>query len=164
MDDSLESHDWMHGTLQRSEGSINARLNGGLPFLATVGATAPFVGLLGTVIGIYRALINIGIAGSASIDKVAGPVGEALIMTAIGLVVAVPAVFAYNWLQARNRKISAMLSGFSTDMLANITSNGAVKPAMAPAKSTRRRPSPLPPRWARRAPATAPNAPNAPKR
>ena len=67
MDDSLESHDWLHGTLQRSESSIMARLNGGLPFLATVGATAPFVGLLGTVIGIYRALINIGISGSASI-------------------------------------------------------------------------------------------------
>ena len=80
------------------------------PFLATVGATAPFVGLLGTVIGIYRALINIGIAGSASIDKVAGPVGEALIMTAIGLLVAVPAVFAYNYLQARNKRIAELLA------------------------------------------------------
>ncbi|HSF12979.1 MAG TPA: MotA/TolQ/ExbB proton channel family protein, partial [Erythrobacter sp.] len=90
MTDSLESHDYMHGSLQRSEDSINAVLNGGLSFLATVGATTPFVGLLGTVIGIYRALINIGIAGNASIDKVAGPVGEALIMTAIGLLVAVP--------------------------------------------------------------------------
>ncbi|PKP62962.1 MAG: flagellar motor protein MotA, partial [Alphaproteobacteria bacterium HGW-Alphaproteobacteria-9] len=88
MTDNLESHDYMHGSLQRSEDSINAVLAGGLPFLASVGATAPFVGLLGTVIGIYRALINIGIAGSASIDKVAGPVGEALIMTAIGLLVA----------------------------------------------------------------------------
>jgi biopolymer transport protein ExbB len=72
MTDALESHDYMHGSLQRSEDSINAVLNGGLAFLATVGATAPFVGLLGTVIGIYRALINIGIAGNASIDKVAG--------------------------------------------------------------------------------------------
>lgn len=132
MTDSLESHDYMHGTLQRSEDSINAVLAGGLPFLATVGATAPFVGLLGTVIGIYRALINIGIAGSASIDKVAGPVGEALIMTAIGLIVAVPAVFAFNWLQSRNRKIAAMLNTFSTDLLAYMNSNGAVKPA-APA-------------------------------
>ena len=128
MTDSLESHDYMHGSLQRSEDSINAVLAGGLPFLATVGATAPFVGLLGTVIGIYRALINIGIAGSASIDKVAGPVGEALIMTAIGLLVAVPAVFAFNWLQSRNRKIAAMLSTFSTDLLAYMNSNGAVKP------------------------------------
>ncbi len=137
MVDALESHDYMHGSLQRSEDSINAVLNGGLAFLATVGATAPFVGLLGTVIGIYRALINIGIAGSASIDKVAGPVGEALIMTAIGLLVAVPAVFAFNWLQGRNRKIAAMLSTFSTDLLAYMNSNGAVKPAVpaaAPAK------------------------------
>jgi len=130
MSDSLESHDYMHGSLQRSEDSINAVLAGGLPFLATVGATAPFVGLLGTVIGIYRALINIGIAGNASIDKVAGPVGEALIMTAIGLLVAVPAVFAFNYLQSRNRRISAMLNGFSTDLLAFMNSNGAVKPAV----------------------------------
>jgi biopolymer transport protein ExbB len=131
MSDSLEAHDYMHGTLKRSEDSINAVLAGGLPFLATVGATAPFVGLLGTVIGIYRALINIGIEGSASIDKVAGPVGEALIMTAIGLLVAVPAVLAFNWLQSRNKRISEMLSGFSTDILAYISSNGAVKPAVA---------------------------------
>ena len=146
MTDSLESHDYMHGTLQRSEDSINAVLAGGLPFLATVGATAPFVGLLGTVIGIYRALINIGIAGSASIDKVAGPVGEALIMTAIGLLVAVPAVFAFNWLQGRNRKIAAMLSTFSTDLLAYMNSNGAVKPAVtaAPAAKPAAKPAAAP--------------------
>ena len=136
LNDSLEAHDWLHGSLARSEHSIQAKLNGGLPFLATVGATAPFVGLLGTVIGIYRALINIGMAGSASIDKVAGPVGEALIMTAIGLLVAVPAVFAYNWLQSRNRRIVDMMSGFSTDLLANINSNGAIKPAVMTATST----------------------------
>src|SRR5690606_13903689 len=70
MTDTLEAHDWMHGSLARSEAAINAKLATGLPFLATVGATAPFVGLLGTVIGIYRALINIGLAGSASLDKV----------------------------------------------------------------------------------------------
>ena len=151
MTDSLEAHDWLHGSLSRSENSINSKLAGGLPFLATVGATAPFVGLLGTVIGIYRALINIGIAGSASIDKVAGPVGEALIMTAIGLLVAVPAVLAYNWLQARNKRIGELLSGFSNDLLANINSKGAVKPVVAtaaPARAT--------------APAAA--APAAPKR
>ena len=130
MTDALESHDYMHGSLRRSEDSINAVLAGGLPFLASVGATAPFIGLLGTVIGIYRALINIGIAGSASIDKVAGPVGEALIMTAIGLIVAVPAVLGFNWLQSRNRRISELLSSFSTDILAYINSNGAVKPAV----------------------------------
>jgi biopolymer transport protein ExbB len=136
MTDSLDAHDWLHGSLARSEQSINAKLAGGLPFLATVGATAPFVGLLGTVIGIYRALINIGLAGSASIDKVAGPVGEALIMTAIGLLVAVPAVLAYNWLQARNKRIAELLSGFSTDILANINSRGAVKPAVMTQSST----------------------------
>ena len=136
MTDSLEAHDWLHGSLSRSEAAINARLAGGLAFLASVGATAPFVGLLGTVIGIYRALINIGLAGSASIDKVAGPVGEALIMTAIGLLVAVPAVLAYNWLQSRNKRIAELLTGFSTDILANINSKGAVKPALMTKTST----------------------------
>lgn len=136
MTDSLEAHDWMVGSLQRSQDTINSKLSGGLPFLASVGATAPFVGLLGTVIGIYRALINIGIEGSASIDKVAGPVGEALIMTAIGLLVAVPAVLAYNWLQARNKRINELMTGFSTDILANINSKGAVRPAVMTATST----------------------------
>ncbi len=131
MHDATDAHDWLHGSLARSEASINARLAGGLPFLATVGATSPFIGLFGTVVGIYRALIAIGIAGSASIDKVAGPVGEALIMTALGLLVAVPAVLAYNYLQARNKRIAETLQGFSTDILANINSKGAVRPATA---------------------------------
>ncbi|MDM7954926.1 MotA/TolQ/ExbB proton channel family protein [Blastomonas sp.] len=130
--DPVEAHDWLHGSLNRSEAAINAKLAGGLPFLATVGATSPFIGLFGTVIGIYRALIKIGISGSASIDQVAGPVGEALIMTALGLGVAVPAVLAYNWLQARNKQIAAQLSAFSTDVLGYMASNGAVVPA-APA-------------------------------
>ncbi len=137
MTDSLEAHDYMHGSLQRSEDSINSSLSGGLSFLASVGATAPFIGLLGTVIGIYRALINIGIEGSASIDKVAGPVGEALIMTAIGLLVAVPAVLAFNWLQSRNRRIAELLNSFSTDILAYISSNGAVKPSVTAAPAAR---------------------------
>jgi biopolymer transport protein ExbB len=132
--DASEAHDWLHGSLARSEASINARLASGLPFLATVGATSPFIGLFGTVVGIYRALIAIGIAGSASIDKVAGPVGEALIMTALGLLVAVPAVLAYNYLQARNKRIASILSGFSTNVLANISSKGAVKPNVGAAK------------------------------
>jgi biopolymer transport protein ExbB len=131
MTDQLEAHDWLHSSLARSEATINARLASGLPFLATVGATSPFIGLFGTVVGIYRALINIGLAGSASIDKVAGPVGEALIMTALGLLVAVPAVLAYNYLQARNKRIAELLTGFSNDVLANITSRGAVKPVVA---------------------------------
>ena len=146
MPNSLEAHDWLHGSLDRSENAINSKLSGGLSFLATVGATAPFVGLLGTVVGIYRAMIGIAIAGSAQIDKVAGPVGEALIMTAIGLLVAVPAVLAYNWLQARNKRIAELLSGFSTDVLANITSDGAVKPVV---------PAAAPVAAARTAPATA---------
>lgn len=152
MTDSLEAHDWMHGSLARSESSINAKLAGGLPFLATVGATAPFIGLFGTVVGIYRALIAIGIAGSASIDKVAGPVGEALIMTALGLLVAVPAVLAYNWLQARNKRIAEELSGFSTSVLANITSKGAVKPAIVG------KPAPAPAAAKPAAPTAAPKA------
>ncbi|MEW9854799.1 MotA/TolQ/ExbB proton channel family protein [Novosphingobium sp. M1R2S20] len=135
MTDALEAHDWMHGSLARSEATINARLASGLPFLATVGATAPFIGLFGTVVGIYRALINIGLAGSASIDKVAGPVGEALIMTALGLLVAVPAVLAYNYLQSRNKRIAELLTGFSSDVLAYISSRGAVRPQVASAGS-----------------------------
>ncbi|MCF8471741.1 MAG: MotA/TolQ/ExbB proton channel family protein [Sphingomonadaceae bacterium] len=131
--DPIEAHDWLHGAMVRSEDSINDKLAGGLPFLATVGATAPFVGLLGTVIGIYSALIKIGIAGQADIGKIAGPVGEALIMTAIGLFVAVPAVLAYNWLQARNKTIARSLSTFSNDVLGYISSGGRVKPAVAAA-------------------------------
>ena len=138
MTDAMEAHDWLHGSLARSEQSINSRLASGLPFLATVGATSPFIGLFGTVVGIYGALINIGISGSASIDKVAGPVGEALIMTALGLLVAVPAVLAYNYLQARNKRLAELLTGFSTDVLANINSKGAVRPAVtAPAAASK---------------------------
>ena len=129
--DPVEAHDWLHGSLGRSEAAINAKLGGGLAFLATVGATAPFIGLFGTVIGIYRALIKIGASGQASIDVVAGPVGEALIMTALGLAVAVPAVLAYNWLQRRNKSIAEDLSAFSNDVLGYMASNGAVKPAIA---------------------------------
>lgn len=132
----VEAHDWMHGTLERSQNHINSKLNSGLAFLATVGSTAPFVGLFGTVIGILRALVKIGASGQASIDTVAGPVGEALIMTAIGLIVAVPAVLAFNWLQSRNKAIARRLSTFSNDVLGSIMSNGQVKPAsLAAAKA-----------------------------
>jgi len=138
--DPVEAHDWLHGSLARSESAIVSQLNTGLAFLATVGATAPFIGLFGTVLGIYRALIAIGAAGQASIDKVAGPVGEALIMTALGLVVAVPAVLGYNWLQRRNKAIAEHLGAFSNDVLGYLASGGAVRPtaparkAAAPAK------------------------------
>ncbi|WP_448502048.1 MotA/TolQ/ExbB proton channel family protein [Sphingomonas sp.] len=137
--DPVEAHDWLHGSLARSEAAINSKLGGGLAFLATVGATAPFIGLFGTVIGIYRALIKIGAAGQASIDAVAGPVGEALIMTALGLAVAVPAVLAYNWLQRRNKAIAEDLSAFSNDVLGYLASNGAVRPT---AKVAAARPAP----------------------
>ncbi|MGN6818190.1 MAG: MotA/TolQ/ExbB proton channel family protein [Sphingomonas sp.] len=132
--DPVEAHDWLHGSLQRSEDTINSALGGGLAFLATVGATAPFIGLFGTVVGIYKALLGIAAAGQASIDKVAGPVGEALIMTAFGLVVAVPAVLGYNFLQRRNKAIQEALGAFANDVLGYLASNGAVKPVVAARK------------------------------
>lgn len=135
--DPVEAHEWLHGSLARSEASINSQLAGGLAFLATVGATAPFIGLFGTVVGIYRALIKIGSAGQASIDAVAGPVGEALIMTALGLVVAVPAVLAYNFLQRRNKSIGEDLNAFANDVLGFLASNGAVRPAVEAPKSAK---------------------------
>jgi len=142
--DPVEAHDWMHGSLARSEAAINSKLGGGLAFLATVGATAPFIGLFGTVIGIYRALIKIGASGQASIDTVAGPVGEALIMTALGLAVAVPAVLAYNWLQRRNKSIAEDLNAFSVDLLGYMVSNGQVRPTVAAAPTAAARPAAAP--------------------
>jgi biopolymer transport protein ExbB len=138
--DPVEAHDWLHGSLQRSEDVINSQLKGGMSFIATVGSTAPFVGLFGTVIGIIKALIKIGSAGQASIDAVAGPVGEALIMTAVGLAVAVPAVLAYNWLQARNKKIAEEMNAFSNDVLGYLASGGAVRPAAARGKAAKSAP------------------------
>jgi biopolymer transport protein ExbB len=126
--DPVDQHDWMLNSLARSQGAISSRLSTGLALLATVGSTAPFVGLLGTVIGIYRALINIGLAGQASIDKVAGPVGESLIMTALGLAVAVPAVLSYNWLMRRNKAIVEELARFANDLHGYMVSGGTVKP------------------------------------
>ena len=128
--DPVDQHDWMANSLARSQGSIGARLGEGLAFLATVGSTAPFIGLFGTVVGIYRALIKIGASGDASITTVAGPVGEALIMTALGLVVAVPAVLAYNWLIRRNKSIMEDLAAFTNDLHGFLMSDGAVKPRM----------------------------------
>ncbi len=114
--DHIDLNTWVTMSLQRSVDSINARLQGGLAFLATVGSTAPFIGLFGTVWGILNALVNIGLSGQASIDKVAGPVGSALVMTAIGLLVAVPAVLAYNWLTRRNKLVMDRLRNFSSDL------------------------------------------------
>ncbi len=131
--DPVEAHDWMHGSLGRSQQAIGSKLGEGLAFLATVGSTAPFIGLFGTVIGIYRALIKIGAAGQASIDAVAGPVGESLIMTALGLAVAVPAVLGYNWLIRRNKSVMQDIGNFSNDVLGYMVSGGNVKPAMSKA-------------------------------
>ena len=114
--DKIDQHEWVSMALNRSNANVQSKLQGGLAFLASVGSTSPFIGLFGTVIGIYRALINIGIAGQASIDKVAGPVGEALIMTALGLAVAVPAVLGYNWLIRRNKDVSERLGNFAADV------------------------------------------------
>jgi biopolymer transport protein ExbB len=107
---------WIEMSFNRSIEEIQSKLSVGLAFLATVGSTSPFVGLFGTVWGIYHALTAIGIAGQASIDKVAGPVGESLIMTALGLAVAVPAVLSYNWLVRRNKAAMAQVGSFSADL------------------------------------------------
>jgi biopolymer transport protein ExbB len=128
--DPIDQHDWMLGSLARSQGAIASKLSTGLALLATVGSTAPFVGLFGTVVGIYRALIRIGASGQASIDAVAGPVGESLIMTALGLAVAVPAVMQYNWLMRRNKAIVEELARFSNDVHGYMMSGGSVRPAV----------------------------------
>jgi biopolymer transport protein ExbB len=124
--DAIDLHTWTTMSIQRAQDTIRARLAGGLPFLATVGSTAPFVGLFGTVWGIYHALTAIGIAGQASIDKVAGPVGEALIMTAIGLATAVPAVLGYNYLVSRNKAAAEMVRNFASDLHSILLSGSRV--------------------------------------
>jgi biopolymer transport protein ExbB len=126
--DRISLKEWLGMALNRSVDGLNSKLSAGLSFLATVGSTAPFVGLLGTVYGILNALIKIGLSGQPSIDKVAGPVGEALIMTALGLVVAVPAVFAYNILLKRNKAIQDVMREFTGDLEANLI--GGVKPEL----------------------------------
>ena len=112
----LTQADWVSMSLARAVEEENARLSGGISFLASVGSTSPFVGLFGTVWGILKALMAIGISGQASIDKVAGPVGEALIMTAIGLAVAVPAVLCYNLLVRRNKVLNEKFRSFAADL------------------------------------------------
>ncbi|WP_417281641.1 MotA/TolQ/ExbB proton channel family protein [Caenimonas terrae] len=120
----LKSHipmnEWIPMSITSAVDRVHANTQGGLAFLATVGSTSPFVGLFGTVWGIYHALTAIGISGQASIDKVAGPVGEALIMTAIGLAVAIPAVLGYNWLARRNKAVMDEVREFSDELNAVI--------------------------------------------
>ena len=139
----IDMHEWITLSLQRSVDQVNSNMQKGLGFLATVGSSAPFVGLFGTVWGVMSALIAIGLAGQASIDKVAGPVGGALIMTALGLFVAVPAVWGYNWLLSRNKVLQDALRNFAGDLHAYLVSGarvsvgpeigGGARPTAAPA-------------------------------
>jgi biopolymer transport protein ExbB len=124
--EQIDLSTWVTMSVSRAVDEIQSRLQGGLAVLATVGSTAPFVGLFGTVWGIYHALTAIGISGQASIDKVAGPVGEALIMTAIGLAVAVPAVMGYNWLVRRNKAGMEAVRAFSADLHSVLLSGSRV--------------------------------------
>jgi len=136
--EQIDLNTWVTMSIQRAVDNVSSRLQDGLAFLATVGSTAPFVGLFGTVWGIYHALTAIGIAGQASIDKVAGPVGEALIMTAFGLAVAVPAVLGYNWLVRRNKVALEQLRAFGADLHMVLISGGVKpRPAAAPVAAAR---------------------------
>jgi biopolymer transport protein ExbB len=140
--EQIDLPSWITMSIQRAVDAVNARLQGGIAFLATVGSTAPFVGLFGTVWGIYHALVAIGIAGQASIDKVAGPVGEALIMTAFGLFVAVPAVLGYNWLIRRNKSVLESIRTFGSNLDAVLLSNAGHAAVPVPtAASTRLQPA-----------------------
>lgn len=125
---SVDFNTWVTMSIQRAIGNVQNRTQNGLALLATVGSTAPFVGLFGTVWGIYHALVSIGMSGQASIDKVAGPVGESLIMTAIGLAVAVPAVLGYNWLVRRNKLNMETVHAFGADLHAVLLGSQASKP------------------------------------
>src|SRR5436305_7048693 len=124
--DRIDLHEWITMSLQRAVDQVNSKLNSGLGLLATVGSTAPFVGLFGTVWGILKALVGIGISGQASIDKVAGPVGESRLMTASGLFVAVPAVMGYNWLLGRNKLLQDALRNFASDLHAYLGGGAGV--------------------------------------
>ena len=135
--ESLNRSEFVDRALRQAVTRESMRLEAGLTVLATVGSTAPFVGLLGTVWGIYHALILIGASGNAGIETVAGPVGEALIMTALGLVVAVPAVLAYNWLIRRNKSIMEDLAAFTNDIHGYIMSAGSVKPRFGATTTTK---------------------------
>ena len=121
----VDLNTWVTQSIERAVATVHSRTQEGLAVLATVGSTAPFVGLFGTVWGIYNALVKIGASGQASIDKVAGPVGEALIMTAIGLAVAVPAVLGYNWLVRRNKVAMDTVRAFGSDLHTVLLAAGA---------------------------------------
>ncbi len=127
--DKLDTSEWVTRALRNSIDDFTTRLQSGLAVLASVGSTAPFVGLFGTVWGIYHALLGIGAAGQASIDQVAGPIGEALIMTAFGLVVAIPAVLGYNALVRGNKAVLHKLNRFAHDLHAYFVTGARVSGA-----------------------------------
>ncbi len=133
--EAIDLHTWVTMAIQRAQETVSSRLQGGLAFLATVGSVSPFVGLFGTVWGIYHALTAIGAAGQASIDKVAGPVGEALIMTAIGLATAVPAVLGYNFLVRRNKTANEKVRNFGSDLHSILLSGRRVNVAQGSSSS-----------------------------
>src|SRR6218665_1992266 len=132
--DTLDVSDWVTRTLRNSIDATPARMQSGLAILASVGSTAPFVGLFGTVWGIYHALLAIGLSGQSTIDKVAGPIGEALIMTALGLAVAIPAVLGYNALVRGNKSVLGGLNSFPHDLHAYFVPGARVSAAGAPGK------------------------------
>jgi biopolymer transport protein ExbB len=140
---AIGTSEWITESLQRTADTVISRMQAGLPVLASVGATAPFIGLLGTVIGIYNALIAIGVAGQASIDKVAGPVGEALIMTAIGLAVAVPAVLGYNILLRRNKSVQERVSHFTHELHAYLIAGAKMGLGMDRSNAPAVKPAPV---------------------
>lgn len=125
LNDAGSATEFLTRAIRRVIDEETARLESGLTVLASVGSTAPFFGLFGTVWGVYHALVAIGLAGQGTLDKVAGPVGEALIMTALGLAVAVPAVLSYNWLIRRNKVVMESIRAFSADLHAVLMSGKA---------------------------------------
>jgi biopolymer transport protein ExbB len=135
--DELSVSDWITLSLRQAIDETQARLQTGMAVLASVGSTAPFVGLFGTVWGIYHALVAIGTSGQASIDKVAGPVGEALIMTALGLAVAIPATFGYNALVRGNKAVIAKMNKFGFDLHALFVTGSRAKDGTSPASGSK---------------------------
>ncbi|MCM2342352.1 MotA/TolQ/ExbB proton channel family protein [Rhodoferax sp.] len=127
--DRLDISDWVTRSLRNTIDDSTGKLQNGLAILASIGSTAPFVGLFGTVWGIYHALISIGSTGNAGIDAVAGPIGETLIMTALGLAVAIPAVLGYNALVRGNKFIIARMNRFAHDLHAYFVTGARVSPS-----------------------------------
>jgi biopolymer transport protein ExbB len=126
LNEAGSTSDFLTRAIRRVIDEETARFESGLTVLASIGSTAPFIGLFGTVWGVYHALVNIGLSGQGTLDKVAGPVGEALIMTALGLAVAIPAVLAYNFAVRRNRLVLAQLDAFAHDVFAVLTTGSHV--------------------------------------